>query len=284
MRYTTASICLLFCTGATVASPFYFQTSLGTDGSGRSAGKIDLGVEVFNNDRFSLDLEAGYTRLSAVSGPMIQESYTIEETTVEIEPVVDPPYIPPVEQPDVAIEPVVVIEPIPVTEPEPILDPPPVPEPPPIVVEIEIPIELPNEEAIDDFGTVSIDSVPGNISINGKQLKQYIPKFKTDLYSLGVNSGVKIGNFMWLKFKIGVERKKLDGTLKEKGSFLEWKSDRKFSDAEVNYILGFGTMFTLRDQLKGVIMVDYRDEKNWFNGNKLPTSDFIYSAGLRLGF
>jgi|GEM_PF-7054268 len=284
MRYTTASICLLFCIGMATASPFYFQTSLGTDGSGRSAGRIDLGVEVFNNDRFSVDLEAGYTRVSSVSGSMIQRNYTIEKTTVEIEPVIAPPYLPPVEQPEVAIEPVVVIEPIPVTEPEPILDPPPVPEPPPIVVEIVIPIEPPNEEGTDDFGTVSIESVPGNISINGKQLKKYIPKFKTDLYSIGVNTGVRIGNFMRLNFKIGVERKKLDGTLKEKGSLMEWKSDEKFSDAEVNYILGLGTMFTLRDQLKGVIRVDYRDEKNWFDGNELPTSDFIYSAGLRLGF
>lgn len=263
MRYATAFICLLLCIGPASASPFYFQTALGTDGDGRGSGRVDLGVEVFDNGTFGFDIEAGYTHLGVMACDTVERTYTIDDTIVEIEPTIPPP-LP--ARPKIEV-------------PYPVV-PGPIKAPPPIVVDIDIPIDPP----IDDIIDVGLASVPGNVSINGKQLKQYLPKFRTDIYSVTANPRVRIGNFMWLNFKIGVERKKLDGTLKEKGSFLDWKSDEKFSDAEVNYVLGGGAMFTLRDRLKGVLRFDYRDEKNWLEGNELPASDFIYSAGLRFGF
>jgi hypothetical protein len=280
------------------SSPFYFQTGFGTSSSATFGG----GVTLFSNDRFGCDVEIGYTHIGTTKGKPIlladNEHFIIE--TVIVEPIQDPiptqteePVnlfidIPIVEDP-VAEEPIVkepIIEPPIVTIEQPIvIDDPPQPLPDPVIVDIDIGPAL--RKILPQAA-----KLPGNVQVNGKTLKQYIPKYSTDLTHITIHPTLKLGNFLQLRLKMGVEKKTIDGEIQkmDKGSLLEWNSDEKFSDDEVSLLLGIGAVFRLTNKpakpgsLAGFVRADYHDLNNSVKNSELNSEDWIVSAGLRFGF
>ena len=262
------------------SSPFYFQTGFGTSSSATFGG----GVTLFSNDRFGCDLEVGYTHIGATRGNpiLLAENFVID--TVIVEPIQDPP-------PTQTEEPVNLFIDIPIIE-EPIVE-------EPIVID-EPPPPLPDEPAIVEidvglaFNRILPKSVklPSNVKINDKTLKQYIPKYSTDLTHITIHPTVKLGNWLQLRLKMGVEKKTIDGEIeqRDKGSLLEWNSEEKFSDDEVSLLLGIGAVFRLTNKpakpgsLAGFVRADYHDLNNSVKNSELKSEDWIVSAGLRFGF
>lgn len=289
------------------SSPFYFQTGFGTSSSATFGG----GVTLFSNDRFGLDFEVGYTHIGTTKGKPIlladNEHFVIE--TVIVEPIQKP-------APTQTEEPVNLF----IDIPEPVVEEPAIvieqpveehiftapPAPPPITYQVppdnEQPVvshePLPDAPVVVDidiglpFRKVLSQKVPGNVRINGKALKQYIPKYSTDLTHITIHPTVKIGNFLQLRLKMGVEKKVIDGEIerREKGSMLEWNSDEKFSDDEVSLLLGLGAVFRLTNKpakpgsLAGFVRADYHDLNNSVKNIELKSEDWIVSAGVRFGF
>jgi len=291
------------------SSPFYFQSGFGTSSSITFGG----GVTLFSNDTFGLDLEAGYTHIGTTKDRPIlladNEHFVIE--TVIVEPIQDPTPtqteepinlfidIPVVEEPIIVIElPEIVNEPIfippPIEQPlthqippdsdEPVVSHEPLPDDLPVVdVNVRLPVRHVLPKGV---------KLPGNVKINGKSLKQYIPKFSTDLTHITIHPTFKLGNWLQFRFKMGVEKKTIDGELeqRDKGSLLEWNSDEKFSDDEVSLLLGLGAIFRLTNKpaksgsLAGFVRADYHDLNNSVKNSELKSEDWIVSAGLRFGF
>lgn len=296
-------IVLFLFAGVANASPFYFQTTLGSAGSfgrglGHETGSIALGAEIFKTDRFAIDLEAGYTQISSNKGKKtVQETIWYE---VDVPTIPDP-------------EPIVVVE-------APVIEPPTIPEPEDTIVVIDAPITppltyqnppgsdetvishdpLPDEPEVEEPPIVEIDIglpfrriVPQGagkiegVRINGKEIKEFMPKFSTDLYQATAGARLKIGNFMWIQLRAGAEKKVIDGQIEEKtkkGELINWRTKEKFRDDEVTYILGGAALFNLRKQLMGVVKFDYHDLNNSVNDSDFQTDDIIVSAGLRFGF
>ena len=310
-------------TGVANASPFYFQTTCGAAGSlnrgfENTACGIALGAEVFKADRFTIELEAGYTQIGAVKGPVTKVQTTWDEPiqsspTPVIQPAPTPviqndPVIvePPEEEPTVVVE-VPVIDPVlpidppsrvpqqPIVAPEPIPDPldipvvvipspdfnqPEEPKEEPILV-IDIPILMPR------VGTQSIKGIPDGVRINGKEIKEYVPKFNTDLYQVTAGIKIPIGRLMSIQVRAGAEKKVIDGQIEEKtqkGDMINWAPGEKFRDNELTYLVGGSVLINLRKQLMGVVRIDYHDHNNQVDDSKFQTDDIIFNAGLRFGF
>ena len=299
MRYVLVASLFM---GVANASPFYFQTTIGGAGSfdrglDNTTGGIALGVTVYETDRFGIDLEAGYTHIGTVKAkPVVEHTVWYEP-----QPIVVP--VAPRKPPDVVVDP-------PIVKPEPIIEPPVVvvepPEEPPIyIAEPDKAIGPPDQGHIDDQQApeeppiVVIDlpilpvlaSTPqsvkaGNVRINGQELKKYLPKFSTDLYQLTAGARVKIGNFLWINLRGGAEKKVIDGQIEEKsqkGQLINWRTDEKFRDNELTYLLGGSVLFPIRKQLMGIVKFDYHDHNNQVDDSKFQTDDIIVSVGLRFG-
>jgi hypothetical protein len=277
------------------SSPFYFQVGFGTSSSATFGG----GVTLFSNDVFGLDLEAGYTHIGTTKGKPIlladNEHFVIEEVIVE--PIQDPaptqteePVNLFVDIPAPVVEaPIVVIESPEVVD-DPIAVSPPIPPPPndtvdPVIIDIDVGLGVRKILA-------ASSKLPGNVRVNGKTLKQYIPKYSTDLTHITIHPTLKLGNFLQLRLKMGVEKKTIDGEIeqRDKGSLLEWNSDEKFSDDEVSLLLGVGAIFRLTNKpakpgsLAGFVRADYHDLNNSVKNSELKSEDWILSAGFRFGF
>jgi len=153
-------------------------------------------------------------------------------------------------------------------------------EPPPVFI-----IDLPVAVVMPDVMPQTLKKA--NVRINGQQIKQYLPKFTTDLYSGTIGARLKIGDLIWINIRGGGEKKVIDGQIEEKtqkGQLINWRTKEKFRDDEWTYILGGSVLFELRKQLMGIIKIDYHDLNNQVDDNDLQTDDFIVSAGLRFGF
>lgn len=262
------------------SSPVYFQTGFGTSSSATIGG----GITLISNDRFGCDLEIGYTHIGTTKGNPILLAENLVIDTVIVEPIQDPPPTQTEEPGNLFIDIPIIEEPI-VEEPIVVDDPPsPLPDEPAIV---DIDVEL-------AFNRILPKSVklPSNVKINGKTLKQYIPKYSTDLTHITIHPTVKLGNWLQLRLKMGVEKKTIDGEIekRDKGSLLEWNSEEKFSDDEVSLLLGVGAVFRLTNRpakpgsLSGFIRADYHDLNNSVKNSELKSEDWIVSAGLRFGF
>ena len=288
------------------SSPFYMQTTLGSAGSfsrgpEHSVASICLGAEIFKRDRFAIDLEVGYTSIGSVKGKS-----RIEETIWYKAP--EEPIIIVQPEPKIPTNPIIINEPVPTpkrTEPapapriikwEPIVvvakDPDPIHEPDPIIVPVVEP-EKDEPVIIIELASVpifpkAVKGLPEGVKVNGRELKEYVPKFGTDLYNATIGARIKFGNFLWINVRGGAEKKVIDGTIEEKtteeGMLINWRTKEKFRDEEYTYILGASALFKLRKQLMGIVKVDYHDLNNQVDDNDFQTDDFIVSAGLRFGF
>jgi len=291
--------------GVADASPFYFQTTIGGAGSfdrglDRPTASIAIGAAVYETERFGIDLEAGYTRIGTVKGkPTIEHTVWYDPGPVVPAPIEipAPPVGPePIDPPQITSEPPEPIGPPdqfkikdPVTPPDfaiPAPDPPPEPDTgddKPILV-IDVPIDLAIPRSV---LARSANGIPGSIKINGQELKAYIPKFNTDLYQGTIGARLKIGNFLWIQLRGGVEQKVIDGQIEEKrqkGEVINWRIKEKFRDDAITYIIGGSALFNLRKQLMGVVRFDYHDLNNRVDDDSFQTDDIIVGAGLRFGF
>lgn len=286
--------------GVASASPFYFQTTIGGAGSFERGpehltGNIAIGAVVYETNRFGIDLEAGYTHIGTVKQRSnVEHTVWYEPITVTLAPT-DPPAPPePIEQPteitlnEPVIIPVVVIPviepPVTVIEPptEPVSEPSPPSEDDNPLIEVDIPVDLPRRVLSESIG-----GIPEGVRINGQELKEYMPKFSTDLYQATMGARIKIGNFMWIQLRGGAEKKVIDGQIDEKtqkGEMINWRTKEKFRDNELTYVIGGSVLFDIRKQLKGIVKFDYHDFNNQVNDDDFQTDDIMVSAGLRFGF
>jgi hypothetical protein len=266
--------------GVASASPLYLQSTIGGAGSfdrgtEHTIGSIAIGAAVYETQRFGIDLEVGYTHSGNVKPRSTIEHIDPPLQPEPIEPIIITKGSPLDSLPD--IEPPVP-KPIPEPDPEPI----PVLEEDDPIIEVIIPIDIPI-----NVMAASIDGIPEGVRINGQELKEYMPKFSTDLYQTTIGFRLKIGNFMWIQLRGGAEKKVIDGQIDEKtqkGEMINWRTKEKFRDDELTYIIGGAVLFDLRDQLKGVIKFDYHDLNNQVYDNDFQTDDIMVSAGLRFGF
>ncbi len=236
-----------------LASPFYFYT-----GMAPGAGEVGIGAEVWANEKFGLDIEAGYTR----TGWSSSREITLAYNDIPAETPEPPP--PAVSEPIVIIDVVVPVKPPPPPEPvEPSEEP------------REVVRPLPCYEEVCPSAASQTASGPPTVT----------PKMKNDIFSIKGAARIKVTDFIWLNLNFGAEKKSTDGKLEKKGiddqSFMYFRNTERFQNDSLDVVVGASALFQFRKQLKGYLKADYHDFAGTVDGFEAEQDNLVVTAGLR---